>query len=69
MITDKIYNSFKHHRPTSDQADNMRVLRSSAHSLAELIEERCPNSREKSLAITKVEEALMWANKAIVVNE
>jgi len=29
------------------------------------IEVNCPNSREKSLAITKIEEASMWANKAI----
>jgi hypothetical protein len=29
----------------------------------------CPHSRERSLAITKLEEALMWANKAIVFEE
>jgi predicted DNA-binding helix-hairpin-helix protein len=37
--------------------------------LAELIEACCPDSREKSLAHTKVEEATMWANAAIARNE
>lgn len=44
-------------------------LRAKARELAELIEVCCPDSREKSLAHTKVEEATMWANAAIARNE
>lgn len=36
--------------------------------LAVEIEENCPDSREKSLALTKVEEAVMWANASIARN-
>lgn len=34
-----------------------------------LIFESCKGSREYSLAITKLEEAVMWANAAIARNE
>jgi hypothetical protein len=37
--------------------------------LAAYISEKCPESREKSLAITKIEEAVMWANASIARNE
>ena len=36
--------------------------------LAYLIDDLCPKSREKSLAITKIEEAMMWANASIARN-
>jgi len=29
----------------------------------------CPDSRERSLALTKLEEAVSWANAAIARNE
>jgi len=37
--------------------------------LAAYINENCPDSREKSLAFTKLEEAVMWANASIARNE
>ena len=37
--------------------------------LAYLIDELCPASREKSLALTKIEESIMWANASIARNE
>ena len=33
------------------------------------IDSLCPDSREKSLAITKIEESVMWANAAIARRE
>lgn len=40
------------------------VMRGAAHTINEL----CPDGREKALAITKLEEAMMWANAAIARN-
>lgn len=70
MITkDHIENSFTYHAPIGNQPDRYNVLREQAKSLAYAIIELTPLSREQSLAITKLEESIMWANKAIACNE
>ncbi|MGP3782344.1 Acb2/Tad1 domain-containing protein [Paenibacillus sp. 1A_MP2] len=37
--------------------------------MAELIDEQTPKSREQSLAMTNLEQAVFWANAAIARNE
>jgi hypothetical protein len=60
---------FTYHPPKDhDQAEKYVTIRSHAHGLAALINEHAPDSREKSLAITHLEEAVMWANAAIARN-
>jgi len=66
---EKLENSYTYHAPKDDQADRYVILRDEAHQLAIKIMESCPNSRERALALTKIEEAVMWANKAIACNE
>jgi hypothetical protein len=34
----------------------------------DVIDNNCPDSREKSLAMTNLEQAVMWANAAIARN-
>ena len=41
----------------------------SEKQLAHLLVTNCPESRELSCALTKLEEAVMWANAAIARNE
>ena len=60
-----IENNFKYHAPTGDQQTKYEALRAKGKELAYLIEESCPPGREKSLAITKLEEAIMWANASV----
>ena len=60
---------FTYHAPKGDQAERYTLLRQEAHTLAKSINARCPDSREKSLAITKLEEVVFWANAAIARNE
>ena len=43
-------------------------IREKAKELAYLIDSTCPDSREKSLAMTKLEECVMWANAGIARN-
>ena len=60
---------FEHHEPIGDQASRYNVLRGKAKEFATLIDMCCPESREKSLAMTKLEECVMWASKSIATNE
>lgn len=64
-----IENNFKYHAPKEGQPQKYEEIRSNAKALAYLIDNHCPNSREKSLAMAKLEEAVMWANAAIARNE
>ncbi len=50
------------------QPEKYETLRDRAKDLAILFENYCPQSRELSLAMTKLEEAVMWANASIARN-
>ena len=60
---------FTYHAPKEDQPQRYHKIRSLAHYLAIDILENCPDSRERSLAITKIEEAVFWANASIARGE
>ncbi len=60
---------FTYHVPKRDQNERYVELRAQARELAELMLESCPPSRERSLAMTKLEEAVFWANAAIARRE
>jgi hypothetical protein len=60
---------FTYHPPKGDQAVRYSEIRRQAHDLAKLVNDLAPDSREKSLAITHLEDAVMWANAAIARNE
>jgi hypothetical protein len=62
-------NRFTYHAPREDQLPRYAKLRNMGRSLAEEIVRRTPPSREQSLALTHLEEAIMWANAAIARNE
>jgi hypothetical protein len=64
-----IDNNFTYHPPFGTQAARYEELRELAKGLAASYLEHCPESRERSLALTKLEEAVMWANAAIARNE
>jgi hypothetical protein len=61
--------SFLYHAPQADQVPRYNRIRSAARGFAALLAESCPESRELSLALTHLEEAVMFANAAIARNE
>jgi hypothetical protein len=65
----EIANAFVYHPPFGSQVERYQVIRDEFRSLALVIEEMAPDSREKSTAIAKLREACMWANAAIACNE
>jgi len=69
MTDEQINNIFTYHAPTDHQKTRYENLRGSAKMLASLINTYCPESREKSLALTNLQQAIMWANASIAINE
>jgi hypothetical protein len=62
-------NNLVYHAPKEGQADRYISIRAAANNLAKLINETCPPSRELSIANTKLEEVIFWANASIARNE
>jgi hypothetical protein len=56
---------FTHHKPKEDDACKLVVIREDAKYFADIINSYVPEGREKNLAITKLEEVVMWANAGI----
>ena len=65
----EIENNYTYHAPKEGQPERYERIRYKAKMLAAYINENCPDSREKSIAFTKLEEAVMWANASIARNE
>ncbi|MDR3560500.1 MAG: hypothetical protein P4N59_03520 [Negativicutes bacterium] len=64
----RIENNFKYHAPKANQPVMYEAIREKAKELAYLIDALCPDSRERSVAMTELETAVMWANAAIARN-
>lgn len=68
-VDPQIDNNYKYHVPKPGQAEKYDIIRMKAKELAYLMNDVCPDSRERSLAHTNLEQAVMWANAAIARNE
>lgn len=66
---EKIEHNFKHHPPKNQEAILAHeAVRNECRHLANTLDTLVPDSREKSLAMTKLEEVMMWANAGIARN-
>lgn len=67
----RIANNHRYHapKPGSDQPERYEEVRYLTGDLAHQLTRLCPPSRELSVALTKLEEAMFWANTAIARNE
>jgi hypothetical protein len=65
MTKEEIDHNFKYHPPKEGQPELYFLIREKAKEIAHIIQIEVPDSREKSLAFTKLEEAVFWANAGI----
>jgi hypothetical protein len=65
MTKEEIDCNFTYHAPKDGQPEIYQDIRTLAKELALDINEVVPEGREKSLALTKLEEAVMWSNAGI----
>lgn len=70
MDNAEIFVRFNYHAPKNQsQVSRYEDIRESARQFADYLNGNCPESRELSLAITKLEECVMWANASIARRE
>ena len=58
-------NRFTHHPPQKNDIHKFEKIRILAKDFAWMLDALVPDGREKSLAVTKLEEVVMWANAGI----
>lgn len=61
--------TFAYHKPSAMGLDRITKLREAYSVISALIEELAPQSRERSIALTELEQSAMWAIKAVVCND
>jgi hypothetical protein len=61
----EINHRFDHHAPDETKILKHQIARSAIKDAAQEFYDFLPEGREKALALTKLEEALFWANAAI----
>jgi len=68
MTTDELDRIFSYATLTENQREITRRVFAGFHELAIVINGLCPESREKSLALTSLQTALLWCDAAIAIH-
>ena len=67
-MKDTIEKNFTFYKASPEKGELYTEVREKAKELALYLNDICPNSREKSVAITKLEEVVFWINAGIARN-
>lgn len=65
MTPEDITNRFSYHAPDAEKRARHGLVRGSCEILAAALDDLIPDGREKSLAMTNLEQAMFWANAAL----
>ncbi len=66
---DELITRFRNHPVSTDQAIRVGEIRQACLELANLIDQHCPDSREKADALTNLDYVMYQANAAIARRE
>lgn len=61
--------SFEHHVPDEQQIARIAIIRKNAKTFAAAVWAQCPSSEDRAVALRYIHEAMMTANKSIVLEE
>jgi hypothetical protein len=59
--------TYAYHKPSAKGIEKIALFRKAFSDFAELIEKEVATTRETALALTNLEQASMWLNKAIIL--
>lgn len=66
---EEVLKRFHYYPPQTPRVVSLhQQVRGNAKAFAMFVEDSLPECREKALALTKIEEAMMWANAAVARN-
>lgn len=65
MNMDDLTNRFRFHKATDKTGPQHALIRVKCYELATELNDFLPEGREKSVALTKLEEVMFWSNAAI----
>jgi len=69
MTDEEIDNIFTYHAPHGSQQERYVEFRNRAKELAYWINANCPDSREKSIALTDLQRVVQMGNASIAIHE
>jgi hypothetical protein len=61
--------AFSYHAPKAGNLPKFLAVREKAKELAYVLEENCPASHDRTQAIDKLREVVMWANASIATDD
>lgn len=68
ISNEEIQNRVTFHAPSPAGVERHRALSEAAAAFMAVVEAQVPDGREKSLALTNVEQAKMWASAGVARN-
>ena len=66
---ERVAQAHSFHRADAEKQSQHEEVREVTRKCAQRLLELCPKSRELSLALTAMQDAMMWANAAIAIHQ
>lgn len=65
ITQEELERRFNYHEPNAVKVKSHELIRVECKGLARVILSECPEGREKSLALTHLEEVMFWSNASV----